>query len=80
MISQGGNTESDSIIHTEPVKGAQMGTNAITLPNTKNKTSGRVHHALQLREQSVREADEERTGIIDTREDKRLRLQIYSGK
>jgi hypothetical protein len=49
-----------------------MGANAVTLPNTKNETSGRVHHALQLREQSVREADEERTGIINTREDKRL--------
>ena len=48
-----------------------MGANAVTLPNTKNETSGRVHHALQLREQSVREA-KEGTGIIDTREDKRL--------
>ena len=48
-----------------------MGTNAVTLSNTKNETSRSVHHALQLREQSVREA-KEGTGIIDTREDKRL--------
>ena len=38
----------------------------------KNKTSRSVHHALQLREQSARVADEERTGIINAREDKRL--------
>jgi hypothetical protein len=56
-----------------------MGTNAVTLPSTKNETSGRVHHALQLREQSVREADEERTGIINASEDKRLN-QVHSGK
>ena len=48
-----------------------MGTSAVTLSNTKNETSRSVHHALQLREQSVREA-KEGTGIIDTREDKRL--------
>jgi hypothetical protein len=56
-----------------------MGTNAVTLPNTKNETCGRVNHALQLREQSVREAKEERTGITNAREDKRLN-QALSGK
>ena len=45
---------------------------SINLPSTRNETSRSVHNALQLREQSVREADEERTGIINTREDKRL--------
>ena len=49
-----------------------MGTSAVTLSNTKNETSRSVHHALQLREQSARMADEERTGIINAREDKRL--------
>ena len=37
-----------------------MGTNAVTLSNTKNETSRSVNHALQLREQSARKADEER--------------------
>jgi hypothetical protein len=39
-----------------------MGTNAVTLPNTNNETSRSVHHALQLRDQSARKTDEERTG------------------
>jgi hypothetical protein len=39
-----------------------MGTNAVSLPHTKNETSGSVYHALQLREQSARKTNEERTG------------------
>jgi hypothetical protein len=56
-----------------------MGTNAVTLPNEKNETSRSVHHALQLREQSARKTDEERTCIINTREDKRLN-QAFNSK
>ncbi len=56
-----------------------MVTNAVTLTNAKNETSRSVHHALQLREQSARKTDEERKGIINTREDKRLN-QALSNK
>jgi hypothetical protein len=55
-----------------------MGTNAVTLSNTKNETSRSVHHALQLREQSARKADKDRTGIINAREDKRLNQALIS--
>jgi hypothetical protein len=40
-----------------------MGTNAVSLPHTKNETSGSIYHALQLREQSARKTGEKRTGI-----------------
>ena len=52
---------------------------SINLPSTRNETSRSVHNALQLREQSAKMADEERTGIINAREDKRLN-QALSGK
>ena len=55
-----------------------MGTSAVTLSNTKNETSRSVHHALQLREQSARKADKDRTGIINAREDKRLNQALIS--
>ncbi len=55
-----------------------MGTNAVSLPHTKNETSGSVYHALQLREQSARKTSEERTGIVNAREDKRLNKALSS--
>ncbi len=55
-----------------------MGTNAVSLPHTKNETSGSVYHALQLREQSARKTNEERTCIVNTREDERLNKALSS--
>ena len=55
-----------------------MGTNAVSLPHTKNETSGSVYHALQLREQSARKTNEERTGIVNTRENERLNKALSS--
>ena len=55
-----------------------MGMNAVTLSNTKNETSRSVHHAMQLREQSARKVDEERTSIINAREDKILNQALSS--
>jgi hypothetical protein len=55
-----------------------MGTNAVSLPHTKNETSGSVYHALQLREQSARKTNEKRTGIVNAREDKRLNQALSS--
>jgi hypothetical protein len=55
-----------------------MGTNAVSLPHTKNETSGSIYQALQLREQSARKTSEERTGIVNSREDKRLNKALSS--
>jgi hypothetical protein len=52
-----------------------MGTNAVFLPNTKNETSRSV---LQLRKQSAKKTEVERTGIINAREDKRLNQALNS--
>jgi hypothetical protein len=51
---------------------------SINLPSTRNETSRSVHNALQLREQSARKVDEERTSIINAREDKILNQALSS--
>jgi hypothetical protein len=55
-----------------------MGRNAVTLPHTKNESSRSVYHALQLTEQSARKTNEERTGIVNAKEDKRLNQALSS--
>ena len=52
-VSEGGNSEDDSVFNTKPVKEAQMETSAVPLLHTKNETSRSVQHALQLREQRL---------------------------